>query len=77
MGFRRDLPLSLASRRSALDIDIWKRCLAAQDGVFDVVPLVDHTTGTSRKSVIEDHVIARGGGHLCPYLTPVCFERSR
>ena len=70
MGFRRDLPPRLATPRCRLDIETWRRCLAAQLGVLEVAAVVDPTTGLSRKSAVPEEVVARGGGHLCPYCRP-------
>jgi hypothetical protein len=72
-GLRRDLSCSTTS----VSIDAWQICLEVQPGVVDVQPLL-HIDGSSRKSVVDPHVIKNGGGHLCPYELQVFIgERTK
>ena len=52
--------------RYPVDIEKWSRCLALQKRALAVGFKV-HACGTSKKSPVELDVVARGGGHLCPY----------
>lgn len=54
MGLRRDLSVPAV----AVNIELWSNCLARQQGVLSVQPVVDEH-GRSRKSPSP--------GHLCPY----------
>ncbi len=66
-GFRCDLSFDPSLVTSGLvGIGHWQECLLVQDDVTKVEPLLN-AIGGSRKSEVDESVIRRGGGHLCPW----------
>ena len=53
-------------RELGLGIDEWQRALELVPEVTSVQRVVKRD-GSSRKSQVEDAVVAAGGGHLCPW----------
>jgi hypothetical protein len=68
------LPPELFSER--VDIDMWRSALEATPGVMFLRPVVD-AAGVSRKSKVAEAVVARGGGHMCPFEMYVFLGESK
>ena len=47
------------------DIEDWQRALELVPQVKSVQRVL-HQDGSSRKSPVEESIVAAGGGHLCP-----------
>ena len=66
-GFRWNLSFdrSLVAK-GLVGIKHWQECLIVQEEVVKVEPLLN-AVGGSRKSEVDESVVRRGGGHLCPW----------